>query len=446
MRYGKIYYGALGLAAVLLLIGLVMDGPLAIWTGLGKIVTTENALITDYIQLAGPGAAFANAAIVILITAALYRLSGDPLNGSSLVGLGLMAGFSLFGKNFLNIWPILLGTWLYARSRKEPFAKYISVSLLATALAPMVSYIALDNGFGNLFSGIVVGIVIGFIMPPLCAYTFRIQNGMNLYNVGFACGLLAMLFVPVMTALGADPTLNYHWAEGYNVLFGGLLGAACVGFVLAGLFLCHRPPWAAWAGYRRLLKTSGRAPSDYLRMFGTGPVLINMGINGLIGLAFLLLLGGDLNGPTLGGLFTIMGFSAFGKHAGNIIPVMAGVTAGGFFFQGGMESGSLQLAVLFCTAMAPIAGYFGWQYGVLAGFLHSVVVLSTGSPVAGMNLYNNGFSAGLIAIVLYPTIIAIARHRKAVIQEEDYFDTFEHDEPQLPAPKHGELSEEREGS
>ena len=27
MRYGKIYYGALGLAAVLLLIGLVMDGP-----------------------------------------------------------------------------------------------------------------------------------------------------------------------------------------------------------------------------------------------------------------------------------------------------------------------------------------------------------------------------------------------------------------------------------
>ena len=32
---------------------------MAIWTGLGKIVTTENALITDYIQLAGPGAAFA---------------------------------------------------------------------------------------------------------------------------------------------------------------------------------------------------------------------------------------------------------------------------------------------------------------------------------------------------------------------------------------------------
>ena len=205
-------------------------------------------------------------------------------------------------------------------------------------------------------------------------------------------------------------------------------------------------PPSSLGGLGRLLKTSGRAPSDYLRMFGMGPVLINMGINGLIGLAFLLLLGGDLNGPTLGGIFTIMGFSAFGKHAGNIIPVMAGVAAGGFFFQGGLESGSLQLAVLFCTAMAPIAGYFGWQYGILAGFLHSVVVLSTGSPVAGMNLYNNGFSAGLIAIVLYPTIIAIARHRKAVIQEEDYFDTFEHDEPQLPAPKHGELSEERENT
>ena len=64
-------------------------------------------------------------------------------------------------------------------------------------------------------------------------------------------------------------------------------------------------------------------------MFGAGPVLINMGINGLIGMAFILGGGGDLNGPTVGGILTIMGFSAFGKHARNIIPVMAGVFLGG---------------------------------------------------------------------------------------------------------------------
>ena len=46
-------------------------------------------------------------------------------------------------------------------------------------------------------------------------------------------------------------------------------------------------------GYRRLLRTTGRAPSDYLRMFGPAPVLINMGVNGLIGMAFILATGGE---------------------------------------------------------------------------------------------------------------------------------------------------------
>lgn len=102
---------------------------------------------------------------------------------------------------------------------------------------------------------------------------------------------------------------------------------------------------------------------------------------------------------------------------------------------------AVQLACLFCTTLAPVSGYFGWPYGVLAGFIHSSVVLYTGSPVAGMNLYNNGFSGGLVAIVLYATIVAIARHRKPVIQDQDYFDPLEHDEPLVP-PDPQQLTEE----
>ena len=65
------------------------------------------------------------------------------------------------------------------------------------------------------------------------------------------------------------------------------------------------------------------------------------------------------------------------------------------------------MAGLFGTTLAPIAGHFGWLPGILAGFIHSALVLQTGGPVAGLNLYNNGFSGGLIAIVLYPTITAV---------------------------------------
>ena len=59
------------------------------------------------------------------------------------------------------------------------------------------------------------------------------------------------------------------------------------------------------------------------------------------------------------------------------------------------------------------------------------------------NLYNNGFSGGLVAIVLYPTIMAIARHRKPMLQDEDYFDHLEHDEPITP-PEPDELMTEPE--
>ena len=443
MRYDRMYSLLWIYTAVLALFGLLLDSPAQILQGLTTIILTEDALITDYVLIAGPGAALINSALVTAISLILLRLSREPFNGFSLVVIGLMSGFSLFGKNFVNIWPILIGSWLYAKLRREHFGKYIPTGLLSTALAPVVSYIALDNGWGTPLLGGLVGILIGFILPPLSAYTYKIQNGMNLYNVGFASGLVAQILVPLISSLGATPATRYHWAEGYDLLFGLALGIFCTALFLLGLLCSGKPAWASWAGYRRLLVTSGRAPSDYLRMFGAGPVLINTGINGLIGMTFILLTGGDLNGPTVGGILTIMGFSAFGKHARNIIPVMAGVFLGGVVMHWSLSDSAVQLACLFCTTLAPISGYFGWPFGVLAGFLHSSVVLYTGTPVAGMNLYNNGFSGGLVAIVLYPLIIDIFRHRRPTLTDRDYFDPVEHDEPLQP-PDRQEMTEERD--
>ena len=433
-RYDRMFPYLWAYAGLLALAGAVfaIDGREDVLRGLCTIITTEDALITDYVLVAGPGAALVNSAIVTAISICLLYAAGDTLNGMTLVEMGLMSGFSLFGKNFVNIWPILAGTWLYTKACRQRLSGNIGIGLMSTALAPIVSYIALDNGWGGPVQGVLVGVVIGFIMPPLATYTYRIQNGMNLYNVGFACGLAALICVPLMASLGADPTTHYRWAKGYDLPFGVMLGALCVLLILGGLFFSRKPVWAAWAGYRRLLQTSGRAPSDYLRMFGPAPVVINTGVNGLIGMAYILLTGGDLNGPTVGGIFTIMGFSAFGKHAFNILPVMGGVALGSLVMDWTLNDSAVQLACLFCTTLAPIAGYFGWPYGVLAGFLHSSVVLYTGSPVAGMNLYNNGFSGGLIAIVLYPTIMAIARHRKPTLQDVDYFDQLEGDRPVIP--------------
>jgi len=108
---------------------------------------------------------------------------------------------------------------------------------------------------------------------------------------------------------------------------------------------------------------------------------------------------------------------------------MMGIALGGACSVHTPSHPSLQLAGLFGTTLAPIAGHFGWPAGILAGFIHSGLVLQTGGPVAGLNLYNNGFSGGIIAIVLYPTITAIWKHRRPTLRDEDYYDLFEETAP-----------------
>ena len=49
--------------------------------------------------------------------------------------------------------------------------------------------------------------------------------------------------------------------------------------------------------------------------------------------------------------------------------------------------------------------------GLLAGFLHSSVALNVGIVYGGMNLYNNGFSAGIVASILLPIMDMIKDHK-----------------------------------
>lgn len=428
-RYGWLFYAGLALAGLMALAAVIVGPVSGLLPGLWKIITVQDLLITDYCYVAGPGPALLNASLVLAAAMVAVRLSGEQMNGFTIVQMGLMAGFSLFGKNIANIWPMLLGGWLYARYKKEPFAKYVSAALLSTALSPLVSYLAFGSVRANVLLGLAAGVAVGFLLPPLSAYTYRIQNGMNLYNMGFACGLCAMMIVPVMIATGDHPVTALYWAKQYNGTFAALLTILCLGLILIGFFGSGRPAWAVWAGYRRLLSTTGRAPSDYLRMFGAGAVAVNAGVNGLVAMGYILLIGGQLNGPTVGAVLTVMGFSAYGKHLRNILPIMAGVWLGATVLSRSVNAPSLQIAALFGTTLAPVAGHFGWPYGVLAGFIHSALVLQTGGPVAGLNLYNNGFSGGLIATVLYPTITAVARHKRPHLQDSDYFDQFDEDKP-----------------
>ena len=49
---------------------------------------------------------------------------------------------------------------------------------------------------------------------------------------------------------------------------------------------------------------------------------------------------------------------------------------------------------------------------MIAGFIHSSVVLHAGMGYSGVNLYNNGFAGGIVSIVVYPVFVRFFRRNR----------------------------------
>ena len=237
--------------------------------------------------------------------------------------------------------------------------------------------------------------------------TTKAHMGFSLYNMGFTAGIVGTSIVALYKSYGFVPGPVMIWTTGNNLLLSGFLLVLFVSMGVIGFYTDRR----ALPKLKQIMASSGQAPTDFIASAGIGPTLANMGLTGTIGTVYVLLIGGDLNGPVIGAIFTIVGFSAYGKHPKNIVPVMAGVFVGPLAKPWSAPDPSITLAALFGTTLAPIAGHFGWHWGIVAGFVHSSAALSVGGVYAGLNLYNNGFAAGIVAAVLVPVIIAVESRR-----------------------------------
>ena len=396
------------------LAAILVDTPQFIWEGMKKIVSSRDALITDYFELAGYGAAFFNAGIVMLMGYLFLLKEKATFTGLSLAALYMNAGFAFFGKNPLNVWPILLGTILYAKFQHTKVNRYIYTALFGTCLAPFMTELVYILPFEkniNFCIAILVGILIGFILPPLSVHTASMHMGYNLFNVGFSAGILAFVIVCVLRSFGIEPQTALIWKEGIP----SMLVVACYGYFLLAMLYGLLLNKADGKRISRIWKHPGRAVADFVLMDGVGTTFINMGIVGMVGTSYILLIGGDLSGPVIGAILTVFGFSAFGVHICNYLPVMMGVFLSTFINIYEVTSPGIQLAAIFSMGVAPIAGQFGPIAGILAGILHVAIVTCTNDMYGGLNLYNNGFSCGWVAIILVPFVESFIRrfeHKK----------------------------------
>jgi hypothetical protein len=337
---------------------------------------------------------------------------GVKPDGSIIMALWLTTGFAFFGKNLFNMLPITVGVYLYTLYRKEPIVNYALAALLSSTLSPVVSGIAFSGFFPigtGLALGCAIGVFVGFLFPLVSTATLRLHEGYCLYNMGFAGGLIATFMVAAFESFGISMSPELHWSEGNNLSLAILLYAIFAGLCATGV-LCGGKA-ETLRGYHRILGHPGRLVTDYYILFGDS-VYFNMGLTGAFATTIMLLMGCDLNGPTLGGVFTIVGFSAFGKHIRNILPVIAGAVLAARINTWDPTMPNNTVAILFATGLAPISGQFGWAWGLAAGFIHVNATIHLSTLNGGFNLYNNGFAAGFVAILLVPIIVALRRDKK----------------------------------
>lgn len=393
--------------------------PSDILSGLVRILQEPDFLITDYFVVGGVGAAFFNAGLLSLFSVALVYFLGMEMGGHTITSVCLMFGFSLFGKNIFNIWALLAGVWLYAKYHRTPFSRYVYVGLYSTSLSPIITQITQIPQLSvfpvpiRFLLAIAAGVAIGFVIPPLSTHVHYAHKGYSLYNVGFSCGIIATIVVSLFRSFNIEMEQRLIWHTGMRVRFLALLSVLFVLMAAGALLFGGR---SILKEYRLLLRLPGLGGTDFLRDSTRCATVFNMAVNGLFAVVLVFLVGGELNGPVIGSIFTIIGFSATGKHLRNIFPIMLGVYLASLIKHWNLCDPSPMLAFLLSTTLAPIAGEFGIFCGVLAGFLHSSVVLNTGILYGGMNLYNNGFAGGLIAVFMIPIIQSI-RSRKARAKE-----------------------------
>lgn len=382
-----------------------------IFEGLGIIVRSPSILITDYISLANMGAAFLNSGLLMLMALVIVRLNKVDLSGPVIAAVFIIPGFGFFGKNIFNIWPILLGVFLYSRIQKDKFSKYLVLSFFATALSPLTSQISFGfnlNPYLGIFLGIIAGVLIGLVIFPVANHFVTFHQGFNLYNVGFTAGVLGSLSMAFLRSYGLDTKATLVLSGGNNRVLSLYFGLMFLSIIILGWLFNER----SFRNYGQILKSSGRLVTDFVTKDGFGITLVNMGVLGLITTLYVLMVGGELSGIVIGGIITVMGFGAFGKQPKNILPIILGVYLSSLLNIGEADGAAYLAAALFGTALAPIAGTYGTFTGIVAGFLHSSLVMTTGYLHGGLNLYNNGFSSGIVAAVMVPVLEAFKRENR----------------------------------
>ncbi len=388
-------------------------------SGLWKILSSPTKAATNFFSVGGFAATFLNMGLVGLICTALYCLPGEKSNSAATLVNILTIGFGSWGIHILNMWPLIFGVMLYCLVRRKNMGDYTNAMLFSTGLAPFISEMLVRypnaEPTGFTFTGILLalglGLIVGFFLPAGLDNSPRIHKGFTLYSAALPIGMLAFLLqgilyramgVPVPAAISD----NSVGSREISNIFCVILFSSCVviSLIMGGKL----------STYGKMLIRHSHV-MDFAGAYGNATMLMNVGFQGLFILAYLNIIGAEFNGIVFGSVFCWLCTCNSGSNPLNTLPIILGYSMADKLFQflapitGGnftqfINSQAIVVGICYATGLSPISTQYGWFYGVIMAAIHFCMVTTVPDLHGGMCLYNGGFTAAMVCLLVIPML------------------------------------------
>ena len=409
----------LALSACFLIGAVIMPDRGQMISGFWAILTGTCKVTTNYFALGGYAATFLNMGLVGLICTALCFLpEAKPTNVTTLAVI-LTIGFGSWGINPLNIIPTVGGVLLYCLVKKEKPGAQINAMMFSTGIAPLISDLlfryphaeAIGINWLGAVLAVFVGVIIGFFLPAGLTHSPVVHKGYDHYSAALPIGMTAFFLRAVLYKVLGGTLPAAPSAEGLAVASWPIVNVFCI-VVFGACVVVALLMGCKFRDYWQLMKDPGQGVS-FSSKYGNAPFLMNVGVFGLFIMLYYNLIGASFNGVTFGIIFCMLCTCNSGSHPKNVWPIMVGYVVAslvcGWLFVGekfalGINAQAIVIGLCFANGLSPIAGKYGWHYGILAGALHYLLVTAVPDMHGGYCLYNGGFTAALICLMLVPQL------------------------------------------
>ena len=418
----KLFFGFL--TACFLIGAVCMSDRGTMFTGLWKILSQPSKISANYFAMGGYAATFLNMGLVCLISLLLFILFKGTPNNVSTLAVVLTVGFGSWGINILNIWPTVLGVVVYGLVKKEKLGGLVNAMLFSTGIAPLITELMIryltPEAVGFSWQGVLlslfIGLIIGFFLPAGLAHSPKVHKGFDLYSAALPIGMTAFflngaLYKTMGVALPkALSDTNPETMQVASQMTANIFCCVVFGLCIVFAFMLGCKPKDYW----NLLKDPALV-TNFSSTYGNAVFLMNVGVYGLFILGYYNLIGATFNGITFGIIFCMLATCNSGSHPGNVWPIMLGYFVASVVFGwlaplvGGdfamkINAQAIVVGLCYANGLSPIADKYGWRYGFIAAVMHYLLVTSVPNLHGGYCLYNGGFTAALICIILVPEL------------------------------------------